>query len=143
MQRYEYAVDIDAPASAVWEIWSKPSLAAEWSPTFRSFEALDGDTLAAGNRFRIDVKGGRDSTWTVTEVKDGASFAWSMAATGVRAVADHIVTARSGGKSRVTLRVDFGGPLAPIVRPMLARVARQNLVEEANGLKRRAEAVPV
>ena len=143
MQRYEHTIYIQAPPSIVWDIWAKPSSASAWSPTFNAAEPLDADELAVGNRFRLDVRGaGRASRaqWIVTDVQPGCSFAWSMSASGVRATGHHIVTAEPGDASRMQLIVEYSGPMAFLFRPMLARVARRNLPDEAAGLKKCAEA---
>lgn len=51
------------------------------------------------------------SVWEVTEIAPGCSFAWAYSLPGLRFVFHHIAEGVEGG-TRVTLRIDFHGPLA-------------------------------
>jgi uncharacterized protein YndB with AHSA1/START domain len=136
---FEHSLDIAAPAAAAWAHFATPSLGPTWSPTFKSCQVLDKDELKPGNRFVIDVDGAGESTFTVTQVVEGRSFAWESKTRGVHFVADHIVEPTGGSSCRVTLVADFSGWPARLFRGRISRVTRRNLPLEAGGLKQAAE----
>ena len=79
----EEALDIAAPASAVWELVRDPRRMAEWSPQVRSSTLLDGhDEVAVGTRFVNVNEEGSDLEWTthgeVVRLEPGRSIAFRI-----------------------------------------------------------------
>ena len=107
----------------------------EWLPTVISVEALDGQSLTLGARYKIIQPRLRPTTWVVTKLEPLHRFAWESRSPGVVVVADHIIEEASSGKSNVVLRVSFSGlfgaPIGWLVRPITQRY----LAQEAAALK--------
>lgn len=75
----------------------------------------------------------------MTEFEPSKGFTWVSRSPGVRATARHVIVA-SGGGSRVTLSVHFGGMLGWFVGWMVGGLTERYIAMEAEGLKRRSEA---
>ena len=69
-------IDIDAPASVVWDVLTDLDAYADWNPFIVSASGM----VATGERLvnRVEPPGGRGMTFkpTVTEVEDGRTFEW-------------------------------------------------------------------
>jgi hypothetical protein len=76
----------------------------------------------------------------VTELEPEKGFTWSARSPGVRITARHYVVPTAAG-SRATLSVAYDGPLASLVARLTAKVNAEYLGLEADGLKRRSEAI--
>ena len=76
----------------------------------------------------------------VTKLEAGRGFDWTTRSLGLTAIGRHWIDAIDSG-SRVTLSIQFGGMLAPLMtwltRGLIVRL-RHGI--EANGLKQRSEA---
>lgn len=138
--RFEQTVDINASPDQVWNILADVQHWPDWTPTVKSFEWAEGDSLAVGARARLDLDGAGMGTWTVSEVDQGRSFSWTNNTRGVHTVGGHIVEPREGG-SRVTLILEQSGLMATLLKPLIARVSKRNLPIEAAGLKRASESL--
>ncbi|MGH2610003.1 MAG: SRPBCC family protein [Tepidiformaceae bacterium] len=136
--RFEHTIDINASPAQVWAILSDVARWSDWTPTVKSFEWVEGDTLAVGAKARVEVHGAPKGVWTVTNVDDGRSFQWVFDKYGTHTVGGHVVDPRDGG-SRVTLTLEQTGFVATLLKPMISRVSRRNLPIEAEGLKRASE----
>lgn len=132
---------IDAPPAAVWAIVADVARWGEWTPTVRRIERIDAGEFGAGSRAKLLLRGSWvPTTWRVTSFEPGCAFTWeSRIVPGAYSVADHEV-APSGSGTAVTLRVSMRGPLARVVAPLFARVSRENVQIEGDGLKAHAEA---
>lgn len=146
MPTYEQRIQIQAPSETVWATLTDVARWPEWTPTARRLERLDGGPFGVGSRARIWLMGGmgRPSTWEVTELTPGRSFAWRSSMPGVTMTATHDVEAAAGGPAaagatQLTLRIVMEGPLAGVMSPWLGRVSRRNIAIEATELKRRCE----
>ncbi|MEX0782405.1 MAG: SRPBCC family protein [Dehalococcoidia bacterium] len=135
---FDHTIDIDASPAQVWNILADVARWAEWTPTMKSFEWVEGDTLAVGARVRLEVDGAPKGVWTVTDLDEGRSFTWMLDMLGVHTVGGHVVDPREGG-SRVTLTLEQTGFVATLLKPLIARVSKRNLPIEAAGLKRASE----
>jgi hypothetical protein len=78
--------------------------------------------------------------WTVTALEAGCEFEWRIANPGLKTVAIHRLRAVGPERSRVTLTLDWHGPLAPLVRLRYGTLSRRYVATEAESLKRRCEA---
>jgi len=142
MPSVERCRTIDAPPARVYEAFVDLSRWLEWNPHLRTVTPLSEGPLAPGFRARIALKlNPLPSTWKVTEVNPGHSFAWvSTSVPGVRLVFDHVAESAEGG-ALATLRIDFQGPLgflAGLAGPFYAR----NLDHSLAALKSLLEGEP-
>jgi len=77
-------------------------------------------------------------TWELTELRQGAQFAWVCRLPGVTATARHEIIASETG-SRLELTTTWTGPLAGLVAALNRTRTRRLLETEANGAKARSE----
>ena len=132
------SIDVDAPASRVWDILSDAERWPEWTPTVRSVTLHDGP-LRVGATATIDQPRVPTVTWTVTSLTPGQSFTWESGGPGARTVAHHAVEARADDRCRVTLSVSQHGLVGSVVGRLYRGLTDRYLALEAAGLKDRAE----
>ena len=136
----EQTIDIAAPPEQVWSVMSDVERWPQWTASVKSVERLDAGPFAVGSRARVRQPRLPTAVWTVTALEPGRSFTWRNASPGVTSVAVHTVEAAGGDRSRVTLGVDWSGPLAPLLRLIYGGLSRRYVAMEAHGLKQRCEA---
>lgn len=133
-------IDIAAPATRVWETWMDLERWPEWAPAIKGLTKITPGPVAVGTKATVEAARSPRSTWEVTALEEPRSFTWATSVRGIGIVAGHRAEERDG-LCHVTLSVEYGGLLSLLFRPMLMRVARRNVRDEAEGLKRRCEAV--
>lgn len=114
MPSIERSLTIDAPPDRVYDAFVDHSRWLEWNPHMREMRPLSEGPLAPGFRARLAAKlNPFASTWEVTEVNPGRSFAWASSSffPGLRLVFNHIAEGTDGA-TRATIRIDIEGPLA-------------------------------
>ena len=140
MPSVERSLTIEAPPANVYEAFVDLSRWLEWNPHLRAVTPLSEGPLAPGFRARVALKlNPLPSTWEVTQVNPGRSFAWkSSLLPGVRLAFDHIAEGAEGG-TRATLRIDIEGPLA-FAAGLAGSLYGRNLDHSLNALKGMLEA---
>jgi uncharacterized membrane protein len=136
----EGAIEIKAPASVVWDVFTDVERWPDWTASVRRLSRLDGDGLAVGQRFRIEQPRMPKLVWTVTAVSPGASWTWANTAPGNRTSATHEVIDLGDGRTRVRQVIDQAGPLGALVGLLMRSMTRRYLDLEAEGLKATSEA---
>jgi uncharacterized membrane protein len=144
---FETIVQVDAPASLVWQAVADVERWPEWTPTINEVTWLTGagadDAIAGplrpGGRARIRQPRLPELIWEVTAVNPGSSFTWRAKTAGVAAVGTHQVRPLTEDRAELTLGLSQLGPLAPILGLLARRRTRSYLQQEAAGLKRCAE----
>ena len=114
MPSVERSLTITVPPARVYEAFVDHSRWLEWNPHMREMRPLSEGPLVPGFRARLAAKlNPFTSTWEVTEVNPGRSFAWASSSffPGLRLVFEHIAEGADGG-TRATIRIDVDGPLA-------------------------------
>jgi hypothetical protein len=112
---------------------------SEWTPTVNSIRLLDPGPIAVGTRAIVRQPKLLPARWQVTEVEEGRSFVWTTLGPGIHVTARHTVEG-ADNNSRVTLSVEFSGPLGPLAARLTRRLNVRYLDIEARGLKKHAEA---
>jgi uncharacterized membrane protein len=135
----ECGIDVDAPASVVWDVFSDVERWPEWTASITRLVGLDGPGIAVGRRFEIKQPRMPKLVWEVTEVSPGQSWTWVQRSPGGLTVARHEVTALSEGRARVRQQLDQRGPVGALFAVMMQRMTRRYLDLEAEGLKARSE----
>jgi uncharacterized membrane protein len=133
------SVQIDAPATLVWEVFSDVERWPEWTASVTRLDALDGPGLAAGKRFAIKQPRMPKLVWEVIEVANGASWTWVQRSPGGSALARHEVIAMSDGRTLVRQEIEQSGPVGTLVARLMIRMTKRYLDMEARGLKARSE----
>ena len=138
MTHFHTNIDIQAPPDRVWAALRDIEHWSEWTPTVISVRPLDPGPLALGTRAIVRQPKLLSARWQVTEV-EGRSFTWITLGPGIRVTARRSVEG-AANSSRVTLSLDFSGPLGPLAARLTRGSNARYLALEARGLKKRAEA---
>jgi uncharacterized membrane protein len=133
------SVEIDAPASLVWDVFTDVERWPEWTASVTSLVALDGSGLAVGRRFAIKQPGMQRLVWQVSEIDPGTPWTWVQRSPGVLVTANHHVVAQPGGCTLVRQQLDQAGVLGSLVGRLMAKKTKRFLTLEAQGLKARSE----
>jgi hypothetical protein len=137
-RHFSVAIDIDAPATRVWQVMSDPERWHEWTPSITRMRLLGGRPLAVGTRALGRQPKLPPALWTVTALETGRSFTWVSTAPGLRVVARHEVEPMGTG-SRATLAIDIEGLLGGLWGRFTRGITQRYLAHEARGLKSRSE----
>jgi uncharacterized protein YndB with AHSA1/START domain len=135
----ESSVEIDAPTSVVWEVFTDVERWPEWTASVTNLVALDGPGLAVGKRFQIKQPKLPTLVWEVTDVAPGVSWTWAQHSSGGSTFAHHALTPLDDGRTLVRQVLDQRGPVGAIVGRLMLRTTRRYLEMEAQGLKLRSE----
>ncbi len=135
----EGSIEIEAPASVVWDVFTDVERWSEWTASIERIVALDGPRIEVGKRFEIKQPRMPKLVWEVTEVEAGVSWTWRQKAPGSTAFATHEVTAIDAERTVVRQTIDQRGPLGVVVGWLTRRLTRRYLDLEAQGLKQRSE----
>src|ERR1700732_5149484 len=76
------SVEIAAPASLVWDVFSDVERWPEWTASVTRLVALDGPGISVGNRFEIKQPRMPKLVWEVTEVTPGVAWTWVQRSPG-------------------------------------------------------------
>ena len=140
MLRYEASASIRARVESIWPVLSDVLHWSAWTPTILRVEALDGDEIAVGRRFRVHQPRLRPTIWRVTSVEPPYRFVWAARAIGTRMTADHGLARTAAHETGLTLAFSFAGPLGGLVGRLTGRLVQSYLDTEAASLRRCIEA---
>jgi uncharacterized membrane protein len=131
---------IDAPADAVWAVFTDVERWPTWTDSVTSVELLDGETLGPTSQARIKQPRFPSLVWAVTEMTPGASWSWTTHSPGATTTASHRLDVLGDRRTRVVQTIEHRGPLGVLVGVLTKRLTRRYLVMEGAGLKRSVEA---
>jgi uncharacterized membrane protein len=137
--RFEKSIDIDAPQQRVWDVVSALEAWPQRIETVDTLELLTPVPIAKGSRVRLKQPKLPEGTWDITSWDAPSYFEWIQKAGGITNVAGHRVEALGDGRARLTLTLDMGGFLAPIMGPFYRNLTNRYMNVEAEGMKRAAE----
>jgi uncharacterized membrane protein len=138
MASVRVAIDISAPPARVWQAVVDVEAWPRWTRSMTEVKRLDTGPLHVGSRARVKQPGLPVLAWEVTELAEGSAFAWVTRIPGVATTGRHDISETADG-SRLTLTVEWSGPLAGVVGALNANRARQSLTQEADGHKAASE----
>jgi uncharacterized membrane protein len=138
MRHFHISVDIAAPADHVWAIMRDFERWPEWTPTVTSITRMNQGPIAPGAKLLIRQPKFPPAIWKLTEIQ-GTSFVWVTTGPGVKVWARHFIEPDTMG-SKVTLSLEFAGPLGGLLGSITSGLNERYLQLEANGLKQRSEA---
>lgn len=138
MRHVSVTTDIDATPEQVWAVMSDIERWPEWTASIARVERLDAGPIRVGSRLRVKQPKLATALFEVTAWTPSRGFDWVTATPGVTAIARHLIEPASGA-SRVTLSVEFRGPLAGLIGWLYGGLTRRYVQMEADGLTRRAE----
>lgn len=132
-------IEIAAPVERVWDVTLDLDRWPDWTPTVTAVEVLGPTPLDVGSSARLSQPGSRPAVWTVTALRAPEEFAWETRALGTRVLAVHRLESLAPDRTRVTLEIHVTGPTAFLLRPLVHRISRRLLPQEAAGLKAACE----
>ncbi len=133
------SIEIDAPASVVWDVFADVEAWPGWTASVTRLAALDGPAIEVGRRFEIKQPRMPNLVWEVTEVDPGSSWTWRQRSPGGTTFASHEVIALDEGRTLVRQRIDQRGPIGVLVGVLMRGLTRRYLDLEARGLEARSE----
>jgi uncharacterized membrane protein len=139
MSDFRTSIDIAAPPDRVWPIMRDVERWHEWTASITGIERLDDGPLRVGSRATVRQPKLPTNVFQVTALEDGRGFSWESRSPGLRGIGHHWIEPTSTG-CRVTLGVDFRGPLAWLVSRLYGKLTQRYIEIEAAGLKHRSEA---
>jgi uncharacterized membrane protein len=142
MPDFSITVDIDASPERVWSVMQDVERWHEWSDFITSIRSLDRGPLRVGSRALIRQPKLLPAEWRVTAVEEDRGFTWVTTTPGLRVEAHHRIVPIGSG-ARVTLLLEFTGPVGWVVAHLTRGLNARYLAMEAHGLKRRSESPPV
>ena len=137
--RIEQSIAIDAPPEAIWSVMMAVEAWPEWTESMSSVSHIDAPPLRVGSQIRIKQPRLPAAEWIVTEIAPLVSFTWRSRNFALTSEAVHRVEVVGEHGSRVTLTLEWHGPLGWLVGLIFGRIAKRYLALEAEGLKRRCE----
>jgi carbon monoxide dehydrogenase subunit G len=137
--RFEQSIDINAPQQRVWDVLSDVEAWPRRIDTVEAVELLTPGPLARGSRVRLKQPKLPEGVWDVNVWDAPAFFEWTQKASGMTVVAGHRVEALDERRSRLTLTIDMGGLLAPVMGRFYGGLTNDYMTREAEGMKRAAE----
>jgi uncharacterized membrane protein len=135
------SVEIDAPASLVWDVFTDVEHWPEWTESVTRLVALDDRNITVGKRFQITQPRLPKLVWEVTDVTPGASWTWVQHSPGGVTSACHHVIPVSDSRTLVRQEIDQRGIVGAVVGLLMRRTTKRYLELEGRGLKARAERV--
>ena len=139
MWTYQTSIVIEAPAATVWRLLSIVTDWPRWLSTVSSVEALDGDALAVGHRFKLLQPKLKPAVWTISLVHPSRRFAWQSRSPGMRMVAYHEVERLASYRTLVRLRFEFHGLVGTLLGRIFSATTKRYVDLEARALKAAAE----
>jgi uncharacterized membrane protein len=131
------SVEIEAPAAAVWDVYTDVERWSEWTASIERVVALDGPGIEVGKRFEIKQPRLPKVVWEVTSVEPGVAWTWRQKSPGATSVADHRVVDGGTGQTVVHQRIDQHGPVGALIGRLMLRTTKRYLELEGQGLKAR------
>jgi hypothetical protein len=122
----------------VWQVMSDIERWHEWTPSIRSVTRTSAGPLTVGSTARVTQPRLAAAHFVVTAWEPNRGFDWVSRNAAVTAVGRHWIEPEPGG-CRVTLGVEFSGPLAWLVAWLYGGLTERYVRMEAEGLKQRAE----
>jgi uncharacterized protein YndB with AHSA1/START domain len=135
---YKQTIEVAAPPEDVWSVLVDVEAWPKWTASMSNVQLRTPGPLRLGSVAQVRQPRLAPTTMTVTEYKDGRSFAWSTGNRWLTTVGDHRVEPAAEG-SRVTLTLQQNGLLAGVVGAVYKGLITRYIRMEAEGLKRESE----
>lgn len=136
MTSFRTVVEIAAPPARVWRVIADVERWHEWTASITGIRRLDDGPLGMGSRAEVRQPKLPTNTFVVTALEVDRGFTWETSSPGLRGAGLHWIEPLDGGtRSRVTLGVDFRGPLAWLVGLFYGGLTQRYIEMEAAGLR--------
>jgi hypothetical protein len=135
---FSTSIDIAAPPADVWAVMADVERWPEWTASVMSITRTSDGPLGVGSTARVKQPKLAPADFTITTWQPERGFDWVTSNPLVTALGHHAIEPTATG-SRVTLWVDFSGPLAWLIAWIYGGLTTRYVRMEAEGLKQRAE----
>ncbi len=140
MSDFRHIVEIQVSPARVWAVLLDVEHWPEWTTSVTRVQRMDIGRLTLGSRTRIWQPKLMPAVWQVSSLDEKRHiFAWTAHTFGMKIIARHQVEA-VGAHSRVTLSLNYTGPLGAIMARIYRDLNWDYIAREANGLRTRCEA---
>ena len=130
-----------ALADRLWSVMSDVRRWPEWLPTVDAVTPHEPDRPdEIGASYTVEQPGFPRADWTITAIDEGRSFTWESKRPGIRSVGTHELRPGPDGATTIDLAITWSGPLAPLLRLVVGRKARDYVNREAAALDATASA---
>lgn len=136
--KFEHTVSTSASHERIWAIWTDVPRWPEWDTELVSASITDGP-FALGVTGTLRPKTGPTSTFVVSEMDPGTSYAFTTRLPLGRLVVRRQLMAEPQGETRFTHQVAFAGALSGLVGVLLGRRFRSALPGVMNNIRVIAE----
>ena len=140
MKRFEASIEVNAPAALIWSVMSDIERWPEWTASITSIERTETGPLGVGSKARVKQPKLAAANFVVTTWQPERGFDWVTSNAAVTAVGRHWIAPAATG-ARVTLAVEFSGPLSGVIAWLYGGLTTRYVRMEAEGLKQRSEAL--
>jgi uncharacterized membrane protein len=124
MWAYEHTVETEAPAAAIWRLWSDVSTWSSWDDDIE-WARLDGP-FAVGSRGKLKPKGVPAAGFKLVTVTPGLSYTVEQRLPLARLRFHHELAEAAKGPTRFTHRVTIDGPLGALFAFLFGRRMKKN-----------------
>jgi uncharacterized membrane protein len=124
MWAYEHTVETEAPAEAIWRLWSDVSTWSSWDDDIE-WARLDGP-FAVGSRGKLKPKGIPAAGFRLVTVAPGVSYTVQQRLPLARLRFHHELAEAGVGPTRFTHRVTIDGPLGALFALLFGRRMKAN-----------------
>lgn len=131
--KYCRTVELAVPADRAWDALSDLHRWPEWTSTVERVDTEPGP-VHEGQTVAIKQPGRKLARYTVDVVEKGSRFRWGSSRSGIRQVADHVITATGPGSCSVALTFVMNGPLGAPLGALGAAKIRDMVDTEATSL---------
>jgi len=138
--QFKVRVDVAQRSSVIWSVLMDLERWPEWTRSITSIKRLDAGVLRVGSQIRIVQPKLKSLVWHVSDLVEDRNLAWEARSPGLLIRAGHEIQS-SGSGSVVILTIDQTGWLSPLIGLFTAKLTRDYMDMEAQGLKRRCETV--
>jgi hypothetical protein len=138
MAIFSTTIDIAATPQAVWAVMRDIERWSEWTASISSIERTDSGPLGVGSKARVKQPKLAPANFEITVWQPERGFDWVTSNFAVTAVGRHLIEPTTTG-ARVTLSVEFSGPLSRVVAWLYGGLTERYVRMEAEGLKARSE----
>lgn len=123
---------IDAGNDRMWSLLGDVERWDDRLPTMQQITRLDEEgPIGVGARFEVRQPGLPKARYEITEWKPLVGFTWTAFAVGVRTTATHEIRTQDE-RTLLVLGIAWTGPLAGLVRLLMAKKARRMVEQEAD-----------
>jgi carbon monoxide dehydrogenase subunit G len=137
-RRFAITIDIAAPPERVWAVMSDIDRWPEMTASMTSVTRTSPGRLGVGSTARVKQPKLAPADFVITSWQPGRGFEWVTRNALVTARAGHDIEPAPDG-TRVTLSVEFSGPLGGLVAWLYGNLTARYIRMEAEGLRQWSE----